>query len=216
METQQVVRIVNPTDEDVDWRWDGVRYPIRAGGEQIVPWGAMCVYLGNPNSRDIDSKNRNRTRELARLRVKYGAYEKEEAWERNRPHLEAWMIDGSDRITTVIDDPYAEPFDPSESELTEVELLRRRQLALEDELKALHAKLGMAEAADEAPNLEPDQSPRRPAREVEEPPPIVPQPGPSADDRYSEPEADPSTQQAEPDAPQAVPVGDSPVRRRSS
>lgn len=202
--TSEVVRITNPTDRHFDWKFDGTSYPIRPHSEQIVPWGCMCLYLGNPNSRDIDSKRRYRTKELARLRVRYGAYENSKTWEANKPNLEAYTIDG-DPITTVVDDPNAEPFDPTESNLTEVDLLRRRQQALEEELAALRGQMNLAVAEENAPETSPDTAPR-PVRRVEEPPPVIPQPGPSVDDRYEEPIADPSTQTAEPDEPQRVPV----------
>lgn len=82
------------------------RVTIPAGKTVHVPAEIAAHFLGRWWLRN-EGRFRDRADEVDRLRVLYGAYEDNVAWEQNRPRFEAYT-DSGDRITTVVDDPTGE------------------------------------------------------------------------------------------------------------
>lgn len=94
-----------------DTIWDdgqpGNPYTIRPGEELIVPWGMMCVWLGDPEARD-SQKVPARQEEYTRLATRYGVGsglqgDKRGTFDECRPKLVASTIDG-EPLATVCDD----------------------------------------------------------------------------------------------------------------
>lgn len=100
-----LVRIVNTDTRTFTSLYAGDRYTVAPGGEEIVPFEAACLWFGNPKLKDINAKERHRTVEFKRLRVKYGAYDNEELFEAIRPKVEVYTLEG-ERVSTVAEDPY--------------------------------------------------------------------------------------------------------------
>lgn len=108
MDGDTIIKLVNPTDEDyIDYHADK-RYRIPAHGHIVCQAGPLHEWLGDPDIRDVD-RNKERTREVTRLRARYGAYENNDVWERNKPPIEAWTMDDQ-RIITIVDDPQGATF----------------------------------------------------------------------------------------------------------
>lgn len=99
-----VVRVTNTGDTPFIDKFDGQKFRVEPHSDTLVPFDAICLWMGNPGARDIDAKRRDRTDEFGRLRVRYGVYEHEHLWETARPHLEVTTLEG-ERILTVAEDP---------------------------------------------------------------------------------------------------------------
>ncbi len=107
----QIVRVKNIGSSPFKSKYDSESYTVPPGSESLVPYAAMILWAGNPDARNIDARQRNRTLEVNRIRVKYGAYENEEKWAVNKPSLEFHTMDG-ERIWTVMDDPEGDHTNP--------------------------------------------------------------------------------------------------------
>jgi hypothetical protein len=104
----QFVKIKNVGTEVWDDNQKGNPYTIQPGSEFVVPWGTMCVWLGDPEARDA-GKNPVRQEEVTRITLRYGcqsglAGDNRANWEDAIPKLEAYTLDG-ERLITVCDDP---------------------------------------------------------------------------------------------------------------
>lgn len=77
---------------------------IPAQSEMIVPFEMMVYWLGNPSLVDASIRQKDRTREIRRIRALYGCYDDDAMWEQKRPPLEVYALDGT-RIYTVAEDP---------------------------------------------------------------------------------------------------------------
>lgn len=81
------------------------KYHIGPGETKLVPYHAMCLWAGDPRSVDrAASHEKYRTKELKRLRAKYGIYE-----DSNRmselPQIVYSDVETGERLITVIDNP---------------------------------------------------------------------------------------------------------------
>lgn len=104
-----MVKIVN-LSEDTDYLdgFNGQAYLIPAAGAELVPDGAMKLWLGDPAKRDV-GKNQDRLEEFQRLQTRYGVIEPGpdspgKTWDQAKPELAAYTM-GGEQILTVIDDP---------------------------------------------------------------------------------------------------------------
>lgn len=100
-----LVKLVNLTDEDFIGTFGGTQFVIPAASAEMVPDGAMRLWMGDPDARD-KPRDRIRHDEMERIRTRNGCYgpEDDTLWEQRRPHLEAYTMAG-ERIWTVMDDP---------------------------------------------------------------------------------------------------------------
>jgi hypothetical protein len=101
---QQILRLKNVGTDRFSDMYDNQKYTIEPGGETLAPYEAVCLWLGDPEFRDLDARRRNRTDEYERLCTRLGVYHDQHLFESARPKLEAWTLDGQ-RITTVSEDP---------------------------------------------------------------------------------------------------------------
>lgn len=108
----KIVRVRNMGSTPFKFKFDNEPYVVAPSSESLVPYGAMVLVAGNPDARNLNSRQRNRLLEFTRLRTKYGAYEDDGKWEKNRPAIEFYTMDG-DRIWTVLDDPDGERVNPN-------------------------------------------------------------------------------------------------------
>jgi hypothetical protein len=155
-----LVKITNTGAVPFVGKWSGQRFEIRPGETKLVPEDAAWHWTG----RHWLVGNRRRE-ELDRLKLLYGAHYSlddltaEELWERNKPSLEVWTLDG-DKVTTVIDDPEGRTVTPSSESEAERDLLRSEIDALRKRLEALQGEYaarqrGEATSVEEIPEDRP-------------------------------------------------------------
>jgi hypothetical protein len=160
MDGDTIIRLVNPTDQDyVDFNGDR-RYRIPANGEIVVQAAPLHEWLGDPDLRD-DGRNQWRRQEFLRLRARYGAYENDELWERNKPKIQAWTTDGQ-RLLTIVDDPTGVPalVDHGSDTTGVADTIRNLQSQI-TQLQAAAAGTSTLSASDPSP-LGPPPAPKAP------------------------------------------------------
>lgn len=145
----QTVRVRNIGSTPFVGKYDGATFRIVPGSEGFVPFAASCLWFGHPAAMDLDDRNRHRTAEVERLRVRYGVYEADkvkdvpgikdvaghpdlgntaDAFLTLTPDVEVFTVDG-DRIITVIEDPDGNHVTP---ELITSATHQRDQLTIEE------------------------------------------------------------------------------------
>lgn len=161
-QTYQMVRLVNKGKKDFSDGFASQRYTIKAGGEGFVPFDAACLWFGHPDAFDVSERQRARTDMFRRMRQRYGAFDAtekdkdgkdvtvsaDELWERNRPRVEVYNLDG-ERIITVLDDPEGKNVNPADQTQAEQAGLLGRLDALEREGEILRSLLKSQKAAED-------------------------------------------------------------------
>lgn len=167
MASGDVIRLMNVGDVDFVDRFNGREYTIRAHGQLMVDFDAMCLWLGHPEANDFDPRNRVRVAEYARLRGKYGVdakalemtltktpFDPDQLFEAMRPPLEAYDM-ADQRILTVADDPSGEflaPLVAARQGGDSTALLMSRMQANEQETANLRQQLAQAQRREQALN----------------------------------------------------------------
>jgi len=137
MAAGEVIYAENLGEEPIVWKWASQKYKLPPHQIAIVPWEAMCLYMGNPELVDVDDRRRYRTDELKRLYFKHGAHDGDPTkWEANKPRVRCTDLDDQVFIT-VVDDPYGEHLMPDVSTKAQNQMLQERMRRLEAELKSL-------------------------------------------------------------------------------
>jgi len=103
------VRVLNKGDADFKGQYDRDIYVIPAGSEGIVPWDAICLWLGDPRATD-NGVQKNRLEEYRRLTSKFGVYDEQDQFDDARPKLEVYRLNGQ-RVTMLAEDPFGQPVD---------------------------------------------------------------------------------------------------------
>lgn len=150
------VRLVNQGDKPWKDMYDGVRYAIPVGGETFVPFPAACLWFGHPDSIDVDDKNRHRTDEMTRLRVKYGLYENdvdprtgEDLWAKNVPQIAVVSLSGQ-RVVTVLDDPTGSNITPTQQTVAAQSQVTDMLAGMQAQIDALTRQLAREQQAGQA------------------------------------------------------------------
>lgn len=144
---QQIVRVKNVGTERFTDMFNSQPTMIEPGGETLVSMEAVSLWLGEPETRDIDSRRKFRTDEFERLLTRYGVYQNEHMWDQVRPQLEVFTLDG-DRIATVADDPRGTGLDIVVSNDSTTETLLRTQLdSMKTQMDAITSALSSDGAA---------------------------------------------------------------------
>ncbi|GIV04102.1 MAG: hypothetical protein KatS3mg015_2932 [Fimbriimonadales bacterium] len=151
MAVGEVVIIKNVGSVDFVGKHASIKYTIPAGGQRIVPWEAMCLWMGNPEAVDKENSPA-RTDEYRRLRFKYGIYHNMHLAAERFPKLEAYDLDDN-RLITVIDDPEGAHLTPEVNTRAENEILRERLARMEREMIALRRQANMQERVDAAESM---------------------------------------------------------------
>lgn len=103
----QIVRIVNEDDKTFRGKYAGQWTTLKPGEEIMVPIEAAILWTGDPDTRDIDVKNKNRTMEYERLGSRYGCLGSLDAFREMTPKLGVFLQNNT-RLVTVLEDPFAE------------------------------------------------------------------------------------------------------------
>lgn len=155
-----VVIITNESDRVFSDRFDGREFTIQPGREAIIPFAALCLWLGHPYANNYDPRNRVRVMEHQRLRTRYGAFDDiirgltaDQLWELNRPRLAARTYEG-EAVITVVDDPdgnfLAPPDESGTSDQSQLALIMATIQRQERELNALKAQAAASQRRDSA------------------------------------------------------------------
>lgn len=123
MELADIVRVKNTGNETWTDKFNNQRFVADPGREVIVPFAALCLWLGNPDARDKPSGQAQRRHEYNRLLIRYGG--SENVAHAKFPTLEAFDFDGN-KIITVLDDPDGKGVHEASSTLEEKELLQAK------------------------------------------------------------------------------------------
>lgn len=146
---QQIVRVKNVGTERFSDMYNSQPTMIDPGGETLVSMDAVALWLGDPNTRDIDARRRERTDEFERLLTRYGVYQNEHTWHQTRPQLEVFTLEGV-RIATVAEDPQGEGLDIVVSNDSTTETLLRTQLdSMKNQMDAITSALSSDRSAQE-------------------------------------------------------------------
>lgn len=137
-----LVKVLNVDSKPFNGKWDNAVWRIDPGSETLVPKGAANLWFGDGALVDT-LKRRDRSLAYDRLRSRYGAYERDDIWEANKPNVEVYDLDGN-RVWTIIEDPEGNtlvnasgPLDPS----------RRRGDDLEHQLKDMQRQMDALQRA---------------------------------------------------------------------
>lgn len=113
----------------------------------MVPYLLMCMYMGDPRAFDVPGDKmelKHRRKELERLRVHWGVYDREEAW-LTLPKLTAYPLDSDVPFNTVLDDPEGMNLDPTSIQVSETAYLREELERQKGMMMAMQAQLQMRE-----------------------------------------------------------------------
>lgn len=142
-----VVRLRNDGTTAFSQKYGGVKYNIPPGSEAIVPFMAMCLWLGHPNAVDLDKKRRFRTQEFQRLCVKWGVYEHHELVDEKFPKVSAWdVVNPGVEYITVVKDPDGKHLTPDVQTKFERENLMEQMRQMSAQLAALQAQVNQNDA----------------------------------------------------------------------
>jgi len=141
---QQILRLKNVGTDRFSDMYDNQKYTIEPSGETLAPYEAVCLWLGDPESRDYDARRRDRTDEYERLSTRLGVYHDQHLFEAARPKLEVWTLDGQ-RITTVTEDPTGSGMTINVSADSTTEAILRDQLdSMKQQMDAITVALESA------------------------------------------------------------------------
>lgn len=146
----EVFRVKNTSDQPWVGRYANQRYVVPAGGEAIVPRGAVALWMGDPEAKDV-GQHKARREENKRLLIKWGANGE------SRPPLEVWGLDG-DRVITVLDDPDGRHLHEQAPTVAERDLLEEQLEKLRREQAAMQARIIAVEAGDQPQAQVPEDS----------------------------------------------------------
>lgn len=131
-----MVRISNKGETTFKDMYASITYTIKPDSDGFVPWDAACCWLGNPSLVDA-GREKPRTDAYELVRIRYGAYQDEAAFEVMRPKVEVYSLDG-DRIIMIADDPYdINQAPPAFTQTTVDDPLAARLNAMQEQLNAL-------------------------------------------------------------------------------
>lgn len=144
---QQILRLKNVGTDRFSDMYGNQPYSIEPGGETLAPYEAVCLWLGDPESRDYDARRRERTDEYERLCTRLGVYHDQHLFEAARPKLEVWTLDGG-RVTTVSEDPTGSGMSINVSADSTTEAILRDQLdSMKQQMDAITTALESAPEA---------------------------------------------------------------------
>lgn len=141
----QVVYLENYSTVPFKGMYASNPYHIAPGQRGIVPYFAMCLWLGDPRSVDVDDTHRYRHAEVERLRVKYGAYDDMAVWEQNKPKLRAFDLNNAP-IRTVVDDPEGAHLQTKGVNVAQQQALQQAMAAMQAQVARLELELARVSA----------------------------------------------------------------------
>lgn len=150
MQVTDIVRIKNVGETRWTDRYSNQIFACDPGRDIIVPFGALCLWLGNPDAKNVPNGQQHRRAEFNRLVIRYGGADNPDLWEENKPKIEAYDFD-NERIVTVVDDPEGKGIHAASTTVEEQEILQSQVNKLTRELAAMRSRMeaGNGEIADE-------------------------------------------------------------------
>lgn len=142
--TLNVVRVTNDGDTDFNDMYASQPYSIPAGQDNFIPFDAVCLWLGDPRTRDLGPRDKHRTKEFHRVMQRTGAYDHDKGWfDDHRPQLTVHTTAGV-MVPMVASDPYGDGANPFPAGEDATENLQSRV----NRLEGLLGKLGSMETPD--------------------------------------------------------------------
>lgn len=138
-----IVQLVNESDKDFRMKYGTLFFELGAGKSMFVNEEVAWHFLGRWWTDNANPRQRDRANEYGRLRVLYGAYEDDVAWQASMAMaMKAYAPDGA-QITTVVDDPEGTsnaggqtPFGREMSLESQIEVMRQQVQTLTAEVEA--------------------------------------------------------------------------------
>lgn len=175
-DSPQVVRVRNTGQKPYVGQYANIKYTIPVGGENVVPWEAATLWLGDP--RRVNDERRGyfeRDEELTRVLIRMGSHGLDDRnlsdAERalvDRPLLEVYDIDNT-RIPMLLDDPEGDNVvnatfvraekDDLFEELDKVKAYQAQLLQLIEDQKNLAHSPGLEDALSDDPTRVPGPTP---------------------------------------------------------
>jgi hypothetical protein len=105
---QAIARVRNVGDETFRARYNNVWYEVHPEMEALVPWFAVCLWFGDPRSKNVGTKRSTmyRQKEIERISAKYGVYG--DPWESPVPRITSMVDPFNGRREISEGDPYEE------------------------------------------------------------------------------------------------------------
>ena len=111
IDDRTLVYATNTGPADLTIKHEGRVYTLPVGKSTPIPWTAMCLWFGDPRSRDRGGNDQGRTKELHRLKFKWGIHTDhvpDAPWQPGQigfPRVEFTDLIDQAPIPTVISDP---------------------------------------------------------------------------------------------------------------
>lgn len=137
---EDACEVINEGDEPFTARYLTRMYSLPPGGRTILPWEVMVNFLGNPYAVNAPGRM-DRQLFYKHLRVKYGAYDDDSAWETNKPRLAAYSLSTGERYKTVVDDPEGSTLHAAVTSMADQAAIQAQMAAMESRMKVLQQML---------------------------------------------------------------------------
>lgn len=178
----QILRVTNIGKKPWSDKFQNRRYSAEPGQEIVVPFLAVCLWLGHPDAIDhpSDKQRQFRFEEWRRLQVRYGCYDNigDEtihtkqgdipAWKNVVPRLKVTTMAGEE-VITVVDDPEGRHLLPAQQNISQVEMMQNAIERMQAQMEEMQARLDQAQRTEEAIGEAAD-SPTPPVRDESRPP----------------------------------------------
>lgn len=140
MQVHDIVRLKNTGDTRWTDKYNNQVFACDPGKDIVIPFGALCLWMGNPDAKDVPNGQRHRRAEFNRLVIRYGGADNPDLWHENTPKIEAYDFDNN-RIITVIDDPEGKGVHSAQTTVEEQEILQSQVNKLTRELAAMRSRM---------------------------------------------------------------------------
>lgn len=149
------VKVVNNGDKDLRVDYANKRWDIAAHGERTLPYHCMVMLCGDPRAFDVpnDPRQRYRTEEWQRLRVRYGIYEHMHLVDEMLPKLAVYSLQGNP-ITTVLDDPEGDADTVQSMNESEFERLQKANVQMQKQMEQISRRLEQLTGAEKELTIE--------------------------------------------------------------
>lgn len=220
--SSQVVFAENAGPTSFSQEYANARYVCDPGQRILIPWDAMCLWMGHPDAIDIDEKRRYRTEEFERLCVKWGVYEHHDRAKNNWvddkgnshppmfPQLVITKIEDSSRVVTVVDDPEGKHLTPAVQSAADKARMEDQMDAMRRQMAAMQVQMVEMQQANAAEFAGSDTRTDEP---LSRPPNKLPEPIPDPDGIPVSDLPDDDVDDATQDTPSRTPVGSTPASK---
>lgn len=160
-----MVVIQNTGDQPFVGLYAAQKYALPPGQQMVVPFMAMCLWMGHPEAFDVpnDPERKFRTDEFARLTTRYGVYddaflvyvegpdEGKTVWQVKTPKIRAVDIQTQEQIITVMDDPMGELSSPGAEAIRQQQTTAQMMAQMQQQIITLQSQLAAMQADPSTP-----------------------------------------------------------------